>query len=598
MARGNQAISSLRWLAAIGALLPAGCFSALGTEGGPCNAEGVCRPALHCVDGTCLTEPSAATLVCGPNVCGPIGTVQCGGCAAGACVRSRCVAPPVDGGAGADDGAVGVDAPPAADADVDGGGDAGVDGAADADLGVPDVAVPGDGGVPICTPRDTRCEMGVQERCAPDGGGWTEPQPCACGCAGARCAALICAPNVYECSGGERRRCDGAGCGWGSPQTCSCGCDGTSCAASVCTPNAYECSGGERRRCDGAGCGWGSPQTCSCGCDGTSCAACPDAGVPDLGVPDLGVPDLGVPDAGVPACGSGPDAGADAGVLPGYVVIPAGSVTLGSPPTELGRQTDGREDQHAAVTISRPFWMKATEVTQAQWRAVAQSSLPGLLPRPTPWSNPSPSAFASCGDDCPVEGVSWYAAVAYVNALSALEGLPECYTLSGCNGSDPGSGLVCDPNPAFSGVRCLGYRLPTEAEWEYAARAGTTSAFSNGLGIDNTGCSEPNLAAVGWYCGNAGSTPHGVRQKPANQWGLYDVHGNVWEWVHDWYLSGYYALSPACDPTGPTTTGADRVIRGGAWGLGALHCRSAFRAGGAPGTRTFALGFRPSRSFP
>ena len=267
------------------------------------------------------------------------------------------------------------------------------------------------------------------------------------------------------------------------------------------------------------------------------------------------------PDAGIAA----PDAGTaeqDAGVphmppQPRFVTIPAGSFTMGSPPNEPGRGSD--ESPQHVVTVSRAFLLQTTEVTQDEWISVMGSN---------------PSRFSSCGG-CPVENVSWLDAVAYLNRLSQREGLPEvCYP----NGD--GSGFV--------GVSCAGYRLPTEAEWAYATRTGTTTAYWSGD-------SESDLARVGWYRGNAGLAPHPVGLKPPNAWGLYDVHGNVWEWVHDWY--GEYGSGSVTDPTGPAT-GSSRAYRGGSWTFDAQDCRSAARYWGRPDYHGNDLGFRAARSIP
>jgi formylglycine-generating enzyme required for sulfatase activity len=258
-----------------------------------------------------------------------------------------------------------------------------------------------------------------------------------------------------------------------------------------------------------------------------------------------------------------PDA-AQTPIPEGYVRIEPGEFTMGSPEDELGRFGD--ETQHR-VTVTRAFALKATEVTQAEWRAVMGNN---------------PSGFRNCGDTCPVERVSWFDAVDYVNRVSDAEGLPRCY--------------ADDADRTFAGLDCTGYRLPTEAEWEYAARAGAMTALHTG-DIVNADCVpvDPNADAAGWYCGNAGGTPHPVGEKQPNAWGLYDMHGNVSEWVHDWWAE--YPAGAAVDPAGPAS-GGGRVDRGGSWGDDAQRVRSADRAGFPPADRFSFLGFRPSRSLP
>ena len=286
----------------------------------------------------------------------------------------------------------------------------------------------------------------------------------------------------------------------------------------------------------------------------------------------------------------------------GFAYIPSGTFCMGSPdgstecmgetpPSELGRISD-RETPLHEVTLTRGFFLQETEVTQRQWEAMGFSN---------------PSHFDECGLDCPVETVNWWEAVAYVNALSESEGLTPCYTLEGtCDPSQAGTDIECDgitvsdPDASGNPYLCEGYRLPMDAEWEYAYRAGTRTAFYNG-GISQTGCdSDPNLIEIAWYCNNAGSTTHivsplnGVDGKAPNAWGLYDMAGNVYEWVWDWYQSDYYTSSPPSDPLGGT--GSYRVGRGGSWSDSARSCRAALRSGVAPGLRVSALGFRPSRS--
>jgi formylglycine-generating enzyme required for sulfatase activity len=244
---------------------------------------------------------------------------------------------------------------------------------------------------------------------------------------------------------------------------------------------------------------------------------------------------------------AGASSGATGGCPAGYVRIAPGTFMMGSPPGEEGRYDV--ETQHS-VTISRAYCMKATEVTQGEWQAVMGSN---------------PSHFKNCGANCPVEKVSWDDAVGYANALSRREGLPECYAGS-----------------TFAGLGCSGYRLPTEAEWEYAARAGTTAATYG------------NLDSVAWYDKNSGSATHPVGQKQPNAWGLYDMLGNVLEWTGDWY--GTYP-GRVTDPLG-AGAGSSRVIRGGSWGYYARGARAADRIPDTPGYRGYYCGFRLALTAP
>jgi formylglycine-generating enzyme required for sulfatase activity len=147
-------------------------------------------------------------------------------------------------------------------------------------------------------------------------------------------------------------------------------------------------------------------------------------------------------------------------------------------------------------------------------------------------------------------------------------------------------------------------RLPTESEWEYACRAGSQTAFSNGEIMTDDGgslltCEDTGLDQVAWYCGNSGGRSHDVGTKPANDWGLFDLHGNVWEWCNDWY--GDYdlgsELDPDFNPTGPDI-GGSRVIRGGRWLLGSLHCRSGNRMMASPYFSGINIGFRVAMTVP
>ncbi len=229
-----------------------------------------------------------------------------------------------------------------------------------------------------------------------------------------------------------------------------------------------------------------------------------------------------------------------------FKLIPAGTFTMGSPTDEPDRESD--ETQHE-VTLSKGFYIQITEVTQGQWKAVMGSN---------------PSQKSDCGDDCPVESVSWDDVQGFIEKLNQTEGTDK-------------------------------YRLPTEAEWEYACRAGTTTAFANGDVTETVWCGyDPNLDQMGWYCGNSDNKTHPVAQKEPNDWGLYDMHGNVKEWCQDW--KGDYPSSPVTDPTGPSS-GTYRVFRGGSWGNVAGHCRSAIRGWHDPDYRDHGLGFRVARDF-
>ncbi len=219
---------------------------------------------------------------------------------------------------------------------------------------------------------------------------------------------------------------------------------------------------------------------------------------------------------------------------------PAGKFIMGSPAEEADRGTD--ETRHR-VTLTQGFWMLETEVTQEMWESVMGTMMDQQRDK-------AGSGYL-CGEgpQYPMYYVNWDEANEFCRKLSQLASI----------------GPFC---------------LPTEAQWEYACRAGTTTPYGG------TG----NLDEMGWYGGTSGNT-HEVKTKEPNAWGLYDMHGNVLEWCSDWFDTDYYKTSPASDPTGPKSV-SHRVLRGGDWSRHASYCRSAFRFHNAPSLRDSVIGFR------
>ncbi|MHC4681907.1 MAG: formylglycine-generating enzyme family protein [Planctomycetota bacterium] len=218
-----------------------------------------------------------------------------------------------------------------------------------------------------------------------------------------------------------------------------------------------------------------------------------------------------------------------------------------------GRFTMGDQSEIDAApheVVISPFYMDKNLVTQEEYERVTGQN-------PSRWKGPKN----------PVEQMRWSDAARYCNARSELEGLQPCYDLQTweCN------------------FEANGYRLPTEAEWEYACRAGTKTAYFFG---DN----PSKLADYAWFEKNAGGKPQPVGRKPPNPWGLCDMHGNVWEWCNDFYQVDYYQQSPKENPRGPKT-GEAKVVRGGAWKFSAESCHSSYRYNEDPGYADVCFGY-------
>ena len=225
----------------------------------------------------------------------------------------------------------------------------------------------------------------------------------------------------------------------------------------------------------------------------------------------------------------------------GMVQIAGGRFTMGD---------NNEVDAPLHEVVISPFFIDQHLVTQEQYQKVMGTN-------PSRWKV----------DKNPVEQVRWSDAVRFCNKRSELERLQACYDLQSwkCN------------------FEANGYRLPTEAEWEYACRAGTTTPYY-------FGDSSSKLGEYAWFDKNSGGHPRQVGQKQPNPWGLYDMCGNLWEWCNDFYKVDYYQESPPKDPRGPSE-GQNKVVRGGAWRFGAENCRSGYRYNESPGYADVCFGY-------
>jgi formylglycine-generating enzyme required for sulfatase activity len=420
---------------------------------------------------------------------------------------------------------------------------------------------------------DTDEDFGLGEVCTRGVGGCATAGVVVCVDGGVGCDAVAGVPGEESCNGLDDDCDDQADEDFGLGEVCTRG------VGACATAGVVVCVDG------GVGCDAvaGVPGEESCNgldddCDGQADEACFTECAGEAGPPCNGCP-------------------VGTRVPPGFVCIPQGDFVMG--PT-LEVVNGALVERRQATTISRPFLLAITETTQDEWFAVAPTR---------------PSLHVEC-PTCPVERVSWFDAALYLNRLSERDGLQPCYDLRCENpeahglGCAPGvtdcpnnaGNLRCEGEAGLIDLECTGYRLPTSAEWEYAARAGTNTAFYNGVMTRPRDCmpGDPVLDRAGWYFCNSGnlSQPVGADALPdnANGFGLRDMQGNVMEWTGDWRAP--YPPGPIVDVGGPLVPQEvdHKVFRGGSYDSWAEFSQPSYRESAWRGRRLNYLGFRIARS--